>query len=44
MQVTLLVAGATMRKEPDRDDLCLVWEIDLIIVVVSAMTEQYRVP
>lgn len=30
MQVTLLVARAAMRKEPDRQDLCLVGEVDLI--------------
>lgn len=31
MQVPVLVAGGAMRKEPDRDDPCLVEEVDLIL-------------
>lgn len=28
MQILLLVAGATMKKEPNRGDLCLVGKVD----------------
>lgn len=28
MQIILLVAGATMKKEPNRGDLCLVGKVD----------------
>lgn len=33
-----------MRKELDRDDLCLVGKVDLIIVLINTMKEKYRVP
>lgn len=32
-----------MRKEPDRDDLCLIGKVDLIIILINTMKEKYRV-